>query len=553
MDVEDGEMPEAAEQAKPDTASRVPAGAVVGEEVNPQASTSEFEPGPCKALSRHQHASARPHAVGEELHPQGASAGFLSNRRQEQASPSATHRKRISKGAVVGEDLDERAVNGDASRQAKRHRGNPADVSIGTSPDAIDSSQRRRPNSDGKKYHDGSANGQCSRRSKEAELPASAEAGHISRMTASKDALPDKSAALGDPASAGRVGATVPPAGSHHDQDQQQQQQQLSAGSYSSSDSESHASPSHPLPLPSWRQQEQLEPEEEAPREAARAAARPASRQGSQALHSQTLGSPTGRHRRNQPGSHDRYPAHAEARQVSSSRASCDRAYPDHQTNERDDSRHHQQHPSPADGDMARHRSPHGHPDMDLGRSHGADRPGQPPKQPFTCGANPLGQASRHHPNPHQDPFSHGGHQGRRRDGSREQRPDTRVQDLTPPEGALAGQNGRSRYPRAVDHRSAARVAYNDRPGSHHRSQQQQPAGGSGYKQVEYDRPKSREADRHDVARSDDRLTDRQDRRVFHSNSRVSPPSGRDARGGHTRPADRQSDSYHPLPQEDAR
>ncbi len=107
MDVEDGEMPD---DDPSEAGQKLPAQAAVGEEVT---STAHFP------LDRHPGAADTAgqdrfpdHAVGEEIHPKGSTAGFQSDGKHSRTPPADTHHSGPSKGAVIWEELDERQCTG---------------------------------------------------------------------------------------------------------------------------------------------------------------------------------------------------------------------------------------------------------------------------------------------------------------------------------------------------------------------------------------------------------------------------------------------------------
>jgi hypothetical protein len=507
-DVEDGEMPD---DAPSEAGQKLPAQAVVGEQVHPRASPahipSDRHPGAADTVGQDRLSD---HAVGEEMHPQGSTAGFQSDRKHSKTPPSDTQHSRPSKRAVIGEELDERAVHGDVVMQARHPKRRHTDSSYhngrhGTAV-ARDCSEEQTPSlheSPATEKHEAQRRG----KSKAAASPESAEAGHGSSRSARKAAAAQQQGSLqdqaqlsrGSPVSALEV-ATHP---IQQQQPQQQQQQQLSPGSYSSSGSGSDASASRPLPLPSWRQQEQLEPEEEAPR----AETRPSAQQGPSAVPIERAVSPDLRHyRSHHRSSHD-------DRHTSPAGAAGDRlqASPDHDTqrhnglarhgrldrhqqpyahdhhrHDLDPSQHRQaasrkrQYPSGAEDDEHRYRPDH-QPGLNRHPAQELDRSAQQPKRPFTRDATPSGP-----PASNQDPFRHEfrdqtpqAYQDRRRDPPRDQYcpGSTGSSRKLPASGGAyppGGRHGVQARPGGDPHLAAAAHRHSDRPGGYDRGHDSQ-------------------------------------------------------------------------------
>ncbi|KAL0042779.1 hypothetical protein WJX79_010768 [Trebouxia sp. C0005] len=179
VDVEDGEMPD---DDPSEAGQKLPAQAVFGEEMHPRASTAYFP------LDRHLGAADTAeqdrfpdHDVGEEIHPKGSTSGFQSDGEHSRTPASDTHHSRSSKGAVIGEELDERAVHKDIVTQARHPKRRHTDSSQHNSRDgtaiASDSSDEQR-----RSLHESPATEEpeAQRRglSKAAAIPESAKTGH---------------------------------------------------------------------------------------------------------------------------------------------------------------------------------------------------------------------------------------------------------------------------------------------------------------------------------------------------------------------------------------
>lgn len=484
--------------------------AAVGEEVHPQASTVHFP------LDRHPGAADTAgqdricdHAVGEEIHPKGSTAGFQSDRKHSRTPPSDTQHRRPSKGAVIGEELDKHAVHGDVVTQPRHHKRHRTDSSYHNSRDgsaiASDPTEEQRPS-----LHESPAaekpEAQQRGLSKAAARPESARTDHVSSRSARKASAAQQQGALPDQAQLSR-GSPVSAleVGTHPVQQHEQQQQQLSPGSYSSSGSGSgsDAIASCPLPLPSWRQQEQLEPEEEAPR----AGAKPSAQQGPSAAPIEPAASPNQRHHRgHHRSSHD-------GRRTSSASTADDRPQgsPDHEMHQHNGlARHgrldrHQQlytddhhrhdlepsqdrqaasrkrrHPSDTEDDGHRYR-PHNQPGLNRHPAQELDRSAQQPKRPFTRDATPSG-----HPGSSQGPFRHDfrdqtphAYQDRCQDPPRDQyRPGSRVGSGTPPASRGAhppgGRHGVQARSGGDPHLTAAAHRHSDGPGGYDRGHDSQ-------------------------------------------------------------------------------
>ncbi len=573
MDVEDGEMPD---DDLSEAGQKPPAQAAVDEEVHPQASTphspSDRHPGAADTAGQDRLSD---HAVGEELHLKGSTAGFQSDRKHSRTPPSDTHHSRPSNGAVIGEELDKRAVHGDVVTQARHHKRRHTDSSHRNSRDgtavASDSSEEQRPS-----LHESPAaeKPEAQRRgsSKVAARPESARTGHVSSRSTRKASAPQQQGGLQDQAQLSR-GSPVSSleAGTHPVQQQQpqqqQQQQHLSPGSYSSSGSGSDASASRPLPLPSWRQQEQLEPEDEAPR----AEAMPSAQQGPSAAPIEPAASPNhrhhgGHHRSSHDGRHtspagDRLqgsPHHEMKRHNGLARhgrvGNHQQPYTDdHHRRNLDPSQHRQaasrkrQHPSGTEDGGHRYRSHH-QPGLNRHPAQELDRSAQQPRRPFTRDATPSG-----HPGSSQGPCRHEfrdqtppAYQDRRQDPPRDQYcPGSRVGNGTPPASRGAHHPG-SRH--GVQARSggdpqltAAAHRHSDRPGYDrgHDSQGQLQCHGritrhDTHGGAQHDR-QGREADRPESV----------SRRSHNGNDLASPPPehGQMAKGADI--SDRQFGGYH--------
>ena len=580
MNFEDGEMPD---DDISEAGQKLPAQAAVGEEVHPRASTAHFP------SDRHPDAadtagqdSLSNHAVGEEVHPQGSTAGFQSDWKHSRTPPFDTHYSRPSKGAVIGEELDERAVHEDVVTQPSHHKRRRTDSSYHNSRDgnaiASDSSEEQRPS-----LHERPATEkpEAQRRgsSKAAARPESAKTGRVSsRSTGKASAAQQQQGSLQDQAQLSR-GSPVSAleVGTHpvqqQEPQQQQQQQQQSPGRYSSSGSGSgsDASASHPLPLPSWRQQEQLEPEEEAPR----AEAKPSAQQGPSAAHIERAASPNQRHDR------DHHRSSHDGRHTSLASAADDRfqASPDHEMQRHnglarhsrldrhqqpytDDHHRHdlkpsqdrqagsrkRQHPSGTEDDGRRYR-PHHQPGLNRHPTQELDRSAQQPKRPFTRDATPSG-----HPGSTQHPFRNEfrdqtppAYQDRRQDPPRDQyRPGSRGGNETPPaiRGAHppGGRHGVQARSGGDPHLTAAAHRHSDGPGGYDRGHDSQG-------QLQRHGRITRH-DMHDDAQLDrrGRETDRPEsanRRGHNGNGMASPPPehGRMAKGADI--SDRQFGGYH--------
>ncbi|DBA66125.1 TPA: Kanadaptin, variant 3 [Trebouxia sp. C0005] len=506
VDVEDGEMPD---DDPSEAGQKLPAQAVFGEEMHPRASTAYFP------LDRHLGAADTAeqdrfpdHDVGEEIHPKGSTSGFQSDGEHSRTPASDTHHSRSSKGAVIGEELDERAVHKDIVTQARHPKRRHTDSSQHNSRDgtaiASDSSDEQR-----RSLHESPATEEpeAQRRglSKAAAIPESAKTGHVSSRSTRKASAAQQQGSVhaqtqlskGTPVSALEVG-THPV-----QQQQQQQQQQLSPGSSSSSASGSDASAPHPLPLPSWRQQEQLEPEEEAPR----ASARPSAQQGSSAAPMERGASPNQRHHRgHHRASHDgRCTPSASAAnerlqastdhevQRHNSLARHDRLdryqqpyTDDHHRHDLEPSQHQQaasrkrQYPSGTEDDGHGYR-PHRQPGLNRHPAQQLDRSAQQPKRPFTRDATPSG-----HPASSQGPFRHEfrhqtpqAYQDRRQVPPSDQcRPGSRGGSRTIPASgdthAPGGRHGVQARPGGDPHLAAAAHRHSDRPGGYDRGHDSQ-------------------------------------------------------------------------------
>ena len=470
------------------------------------------------------------------------------------------------------------------ARHPKRRR---TDSSHHNSRDGIatasDSSEEQRPS-----LHESPATEkpEAQRRgfSKAAASPESAEAGHGSSRSTRKASAAQQQGSLHDQAQHSRGSpVSAREVGTHPDQQlqqqqQQQQQQQSSPGSYTSSGSGSDASASHPLPLPSWRQQEQLEPEEEAPR----AEARPSAQQGPSAAPIRRAVSPSQRHDRSHRSSHDDHhtspagaadvrlqasPGHEMQRHNGLARhGRLDRDQQpytdDHHRHDLEPSQHRQaasrkrQHPSGTEDDGHRYR-PHHQPGLNRHPAQELDRSAQQPRRPFTRDATPSG-----HPGSSQGPFRHEfrdqtpqAYQDRRQDPPRDQyRPGSRVGSRTPPASRSApppgGRHGVQARPGGDPHLTAAAHRHSDRPGGYdrgHDSQGQLQRHGritrhDTHSNAQLDR-RGREADRPESA----------SRRGHNGNGMASPPPehGQMAEGAGV--CDRQFGGYHAARLQDSR
>ena len=586
-DVEDGEMPD---DDPSEAGQKLPAQAAVGEEVHPRASTvhcpSDRHPGAADTAGQD---SLSDHAVGEEVHPKGSTAGFQSDRKHSRTPPSDTQHSRPSKGAVIGEELDEHAVHGDVVTQARHHKRHRTDSSYHNSRDgnaiASDSSEEQRTS-----LHESPATEkpEAQRRglSKAAATPESVRTDHASSRSARKASAAQQQGSLPDHAQlSGGSPVSALEVGTHHvqqhEQQQQQQQQQLSPGSYSSSGSGSgsDASASRPLPLPSWRQQEQLEPEEAAPR----AEAKPSAQQGPSAAPIEPAASPNQRHNRSHHrSSHDGRHTSSASAADDEFQASPDHEMqrhnglarhgrldrhqqpytPDHRRHDLDPSQHRQaasrkrQYPSGTEDDGHQYR-PHHQPGLYRHPAQELDRSAQQPKRPFTRDATPSG-----HPGSSQGPFRHEfrdqtppAYQDRRQDAPRDQyHPGSRVGSGTPPASRGAhppgGRHGVQARPGGDPHLTAAAHRHSDGPGGYDRGHDSQ-------RQLQRHARITRH-DTHGDAQLDrrGRETDRPEsanRRGHNGNGMASPPPehGRKAKGADI--SDRQFGGYHAARLQDSR
>ncbi|DBA90387.1 TPA: Kanadaptin [Trebouxia sp. C0004] len=573
VDVEDGEMPD---DDPGENGQKLPAQAVINEEVHPRASTAHFP------LDRHPGApdtvgqdGLPDHAVGEEIQPRGSTAGFQSDGKRSGTPPSDTQHRRPSEGAVIGGELDERAVHGDVVMQARHPKRRHTDSSYHNSRTraafASESSEGHSPSlhvSPATEKHEA----QWQRKGKAAALPESAETGHRSNRSTRKASAAQQQGTLEDQAQLSRGSpASALEVGAHPIQ-------QLSAGC-SSSDSGSDASASHPLPLPSWRQQEQLEPEEEA----SRAEAKPSAQQGPSGAPAECAVSPNQRHCK------DRHRSSHDGRRTSSASAPGDRlqASPDHDTQRHNclarhgtldrhqqpytndhhihglgHSQHRQatsrkrQYPSGAEDDGHRYRPDHQpglnrHPAQELSRS------AQQPRRPFTREATPSG-----HPASGQGPFRHDfrgqtppAYQDRRQDLPRDQYPpgSRGSSGALPARGGThppGGRHGVQARPGGDPHLAAATHRHSDRTGGYdrgHDSQGQLQRYGrmtrhDTHGNAQLDR-RGREADRPESA----------NRRGHNGNGMASPPPEHGGMAEEAGVSDRQSGGYHAARVQDSR
>ena len=421
-DVEDGEMPEEDMVSAPGTVIQKPADAVVGEELNLPASTAGSDSARTsgKGLARDHRTAVlhpeelHPHTasaagrgpavrrysrqpVGEELHSKGSAEGFASGRGQlDQALPLLAEGQPIFAKQPVGGDLDRKNPNGHAYRQSRYPRDSPTDP--GGSP------HRPTPH-----------------------IIANSSKG--GKSSPQEEAPPrDSTNTLADPKG------------------------HMSAASHTSSSSGSDASPSHPLPLPSWRQQEQLEPEEESPR----AEDRPVPRSGPRALPG-----PHGQRHQQPNRSHDQHPRPSSRHHSSSGRAHGDSREASAELSDR-------QHIAPVRhrrSDADTHRRPAG---ADQPQHHRHQRsmsydpsfgPGQDTdRRPFSRQAVPVRQHIMQPPSSVQPAPSH--YPDRHFDPTRNRRPDSRGRD--------AGRNGGYAGPPEGGHDGPPQGRYADIPKGRH-------------------------------------------------------------------------------------
>lgn len=560
------------------TGQKVSAQAAADDESKPHAPVAHLQSDrhPATATAEDQQ-GASSHPVGEEAHPRGSTAGFQSDRKHSQSAPSTTHHKRPSRGAVIGEELDERAVTADAGRPAKRPRHSHADGSNHSrgregSPTASGPASQGRSSSQDNSQA-GETTGQVSIA---AASPEASQKGHHGRRHAG-EAVSDQR--QGVPETNVLVGSHSPspdPLATRH---LAQQQQQQSAGSYSSSDSDSDASKSPPLPLPSWRQQEQQEPEQAAPRVTG---ASPSAWEGAPPLlPNQSPVSPSQKHYRNQhnPDGRQEGRSNGADRAVLRSASGYDRRRSDDparhsrsgsdrparlpDTQQRHDSgedqyqqaHRYQPNPSPAERSVHRRMPMDQHPSLSQEPNQAPYRSFQQPRRPFTRDAGPLRQ-----PGSREEPSSHpargwtpqgnqdrpgGPDRGQRHLDSRDRSgtPSARGYPSTAAEGRQSAQ-GRQPPPAAAMHRPSDRSGGFDRG---YNSQRQMHAPTRNVRadvqgSLEHDRT-GRQAYRHEV----------NNREGHHSNSMVSPPSRSDIVGERIGHEHRQLGGRHAVPQAEHR